>query len=85
MIRQTQVESYEKLQPDLSRRQTEVYDCLKSSRNGLTNRGVAKLLGWDINRVTGRMNELVAKDAVTGDTTVFDSQTQRTVTLWKVT
>ena len=44
---------------------------------------LAKSLGWDINRVTGRVTELVNKGMVTSDGTTYDTDTKRTVTLWK--
>jgi hypothetical protein len=44
---------------------------------------IAKALGWDINRVTGRVTELVNLGLVTADDTTYDSDTNRTVTLWK--
>lgn len=47
-----------------------------------TNRMIAKALGWDINRVTGRVTELVNKGMVTADGTYKDKETNRTVTLW---
>jgi len=43
---------------------------------------IAKALGWDINRVTGRVTELVSLGMVTSSGTHFDKQTNRTVTLW---
>ena len=49
-----------------------------------TNRMIAKSLGWDINRVTGRVTELVNLGKVTSKGTTFDKDTNRTVTLWKV-
>ena len=48
-----------------------------------TNRNIAKELGWEINRVTGRVTELVNLGMVTTDGTHKDKQTNRTVTLWK--
>ena len=48
-----------------------------------TNRMIAKVLGWDINRVTGRVTELVSKGMVVSNGTYYDNQTNRTVTLWK--
>ena len=48
-----------------------------------TNRNIAKELGWEINRVTGRVTELVNLGMVTTDGTYKDKQTNRTVTLWK--
>lgn len=33
-------------------------DYTKTNKEGLTNKQIADLLGWEINRVTGRTNEL---------------------------
>ena len=44
---------------------------------------IAKSLGWDINRVTGRVTELVNLGMVTSNGTHKDKQTNRTVTVWK--
>ena len=48
-----------------------------------TNRNIAKALGWEINRVTGRVTELVSKGMVKANGTHKDTQTNRTVTLWE--
>ena len=44
---------------------------------------IAKKLGWDINRVTGRITELRAKDLVVHAGDYYDKDTNRTVNLWK--
>ena len=44
---------------------------------------IAKNLGWDINRVTGRVTELVNMGMVTDNGTIKDHETNRTVTLWE--
>ena len=44
---------------------------------------LAKHLGWDINRVTGRVTELVNMGMVKASGTTKDSETNRTVTLWE--
>lgn len=81
-IRQTQVESLKKLTPSIGLRQKSVYEVLKS-KGMATNRMIARQLGWDINRVTGRMTELVNLGMVTTNGTYQDKETNRTVTLWK--
>jgi len=63
-------------------KQQTVYGAIKTA-NPATNRNIAKVLGWDINRVTGRVTELVNKGMVTSNGTYYDNQTNRTVTLWK--
>ena len=81
MIRTTQVSSLKKLKNLDGKRKT-VYDIIKS-RGKVTNRMIAKALNWDINRVTGRVTELVSLGLVNTDDTYFDNETNRTVTLWK--
>tara|TARA_R100000781_G_scaffold85312_1_gene52568 strand:+ start:156 stop:332 length:177 start_codon:yes stop_codon:yes gene_type:complete len=53
------------------------------TKGKVTNRMIAKDLGWDINRVTGRVTELVNLGMVTANGTKKDKQTNRTVTLWE--
>jgi len=81
MIRTTQVSSLKKLKNLDGKRKT-VYDIIKV-KGKATNRMIAKALSWDINRVTGRVTELVGLGMVTSDGTYKDKETNRTVTLWK--
>mgnify|MGYP000321143565 CR=1 FL=1 len=81
-IRQTQVDSFNELQTEISDRQKSVYSAL-TIHGPSTNRSIAKHLGWDINRVTGRVTELVSRGMVIAEGTHKDKQTNRTVTLWK--
>ena len=83
MIRKTQVDSLKQLKPTLSAKRKEVYNVITHLKTA-TNRNIAKHLGWDINRVTGRVTELVNLGMVTSDGTHKDKETNRTVTLWKV-
>ena len=53
------------------------------SKGKCTNRMIAKHLAWDINRVTGRVTELVNLGMVMASGTYKDQETNRTVTLWK--
>jgi len=83
MARKTQVDSLKKLKQTIDGKRKAVYDILVR-KGSATNRMIAKALGWDINRVTGRITELVGLGMVTADGTTYDSDTNRTVTLWKV-
>ena len=80
-IRKTQIDSLKKLKNIDGKRKT-VYEML-IKKGAATNRMIAKELGWDINRVTGRVTELVGLGMVTTDGTTYDNDTNRTVTLWK--
>ena len=81
-IRKTQTESLKVLKPTIAMKQQTVYGAIKA-KGKATNRMIAKALGWDINRVTGRVTELVGLGMVTTNGTTYDSDTNRTVTLWK--
>ena len=69
--------------PTIGIKQKEVYTAIKTTVPA-TNRMIAKALGWDINRVTGRVTELVNLGMVTSNDTYYDSDTNRTVTLWEI-
>tara|TARA_R110002110_G_scaffold166550_1_gene367158 strand:+ start:317 stop:577 length:261 start_codon:yes stop_codon:yes gene_type:complete len=79
------VESYKKLFIDneITLRQLQVLQILRSDLGFGTNRMIAKALGWDINRVTGRVTELRNKGLVGYAGDFLDKETNRTVNLWK--
>ncbi len=81
MIRKTQVDSLKQLKPTISGKRQQVYDVILTKKQ-VTNRMIAKELGWDINRVTGRVTELVSLGMIAAVGTHFDKDTNRTVTLW---
>ncbi len=71
------------VQVDIETRQQQVLNILaKYGRS--TNRQIAKALNWDINRVTGRVCELVKDDKIIVDGRTYDSETNRTVTVFKL-
>jgi predicted HTH transcriptional regulator len=75
------VNSLKQLQPTLGDKQKTIYTLIKK-KGPMTNRQIARNLGWDINRVTGRVSELVGLGKVSSKGTTFDKDTNRTVTLW---
>lgn len=81
------VASYRALLGDntLTHKQLEVLICLKNELGQATNRMIAKKLGWDINRVTGRVRELRDKGLVNRIGDYYDKETERTVNLWACT
>ncbi len=83
---QKSIDSYEKLAKDngLSRRQVQVLQTLKNELGMGSNRMIARKLGWDINRVTGRVKELRSKGLIKYAGDFEDKETNRTVNLWKV-
>jgi hypothetical protein len=52
--------AWEKVREHLGDSQKQVFNCIfyNRSRDGITNLEIARTLGWDINRVTPRTNEL---------------------------
>ena len=85
MVNQKSIDSYNELIADgtISARQHQVLKCLKEELGQATNRMIAKSLGWDINRVTGRITELRNKNLVEYAGDYYDQDTERTVNLWK--
>ena len=57
-VRDTSLEAYEDIRPKPRNNQTIVYSLL-AQKGPLTDREIAVTLGWEINCVTGRRNELV--------------------------
>jgi predicted HTH transcriptional regulator len=82
MIRATQVNSLKKLKPTVASKRQTVHNVIKYLKPA-TNRNIAKHLGWDINRVTGRVTELVNLGKVKSNGTHKDNETNRTVTVWE--
>ena len=82
---QKSIDSYKELVKDngLTRRQIQVLQILKDEIGQGTNRMIAKKLGWDINRVTGRVKELRSKGLIKYAGDFIDKETNRTVNLWK--
>jgi len=82
---QKSIDSYKQLAEDngLTRRQVQVLQILKNEIGMGTNRMIAKKLGWDINRVTGRVKELRSKGLIKHAGDFEDKETNRTVNLWK--
>jgi predicted transcriptional regulator len=61
---ETSLLAYESIQDELGNKQTQVLAVLDLNPDGLTNQEVSDYLGWPINTVTPRMNELVRKGFV---------------------
>lgn len=63
MVSDTSRAAYKAIENDLSRRQQEVLETLEHLGEA-SNKKIADYLGWEINRVTGRVNELAKKGRV---------------------
>ena len=82
-IRQTQLDSFNEILKTISDKQATVLNVVKDDLKMATNRMIAKKLGWEINRVTGRVTELVNRGLLVSAGIYKDKETNRTVTLWK--
>lgn len=63
-MQDTSLEAFEIIRPTLNKRQQEVYRYLQMANEPRTNREIAEGMGLDTCCITGRMNELVAKEYV---------------------
>lgn len=82
-LQQTSLSAYESISPNLGEMQWEVYNALKDL--GVANNKILSLkLGWDINRVTPRVNELVKANLVIEDSKRPDPKTKRMTIFWRV-
>ncbi len=81
-MRQTSLMAYESIQKELSARQELVYHTI-SRYGAVSDKQLAKWLGWPINCVTPRRNELVKLGRVRECDVVI--QDKRRVYLWEVT
>mgnify|MGYP001292109456 CR=1 FL=1 len=79
LAQQTSVDAFHGL-TGLGRRQEAVLAVLKQEH--MTNREVAARLGWEINRVTPRVNELMNMGLVTDFGTKWDKETGKRAIIW---
>ena len=85
MVNQKSNGSYKQLFDEgvISKRQAQVLKVLHQELGQATNTMIARKLDWDINRVTGRISELREKGLVEHAGDYKDTETDRTVNLWK--
>ncbi len=60
-VRETSLAAYESIESSLSAKQREVMLVMHGAQAPLTRKQIAKRLGWEINRVTGRVLECIEK------------------------
>ena len=63
MMQQTSMDAYQSIKGKLNHNEQIVFDQLQVS-GGCTNEKLSNLLGWSINRITGRTKSLVDKGLV---------------------
>ena len=85
MIRDTSMMAWRDLTTTqkLGDRQQSVLNALQSVDNPITAKQVAKLLGWEINRVSGRITELLKLGAIEDAGVVFNESTRRPEHVWR--
>lgn len=86
MIQQTSINAYKEIKKtNLNQRQQEVYQVLKESFFGLTNKLIAWHLDKPINEITPRTNELVKMGLVKASYKAIDRLSKKEAIFWEVT
>lgn len=80
-MQSTSLEAYNDLQPLLPARQRQIFYAVKTL-GVCCDRQIADFTGWEINRVTGRRNELAEAGLLEIDKR--DKYNGRTVIFWRV-
>jgi predicted transcriptional regulator len=83
-VRATSRQALKSIEHELSDKQQEVLATLQMARRPINDREIAKYLGWTINSVTARRNELVELGKVIEYKRATDPQTKRRVIYWTV-
>ena len=76
---------HEEVKPNKETMQAKVLDLIKRAKRPVCNQEIAYELGLEINRVTGRVHELVEKGKLKQAFKAQYPPTQRTVTYWRLT
>lgn len=83
MIQQTSLQAYREIQPELSKRQEQVYKTIMNNP-GLNNTEIARKLGKPINTITPRVNELRKKELVKLKEKKQCPITKKTTMAWEI-
>ena len=57
-MRDSSLDAYQSILDKLSNKRKQVLDVIREYPNGIFDKQISMILGWDINRVTGRRGEL---------------------------
>lgn len=82
-VQETSIQAFQEVLPELGPRQQAVLAVI-AARGPATNSEIARELGWSINRVTPRTNELVKADRVEEACKRRCAVTGRMAIAWKV-
>lgn len=84
MVRDTSITAYvREVAPTIGARQLAVLEVFEDGRDH-TNHEISKLLGWSINRVTPRVNELCKLGILEDGGRRADGETGRAVIAWRL-
>ena len=83
-MRDTSLEAFMKIKPELNNKEKEVYNLLCKNEGGLTNPEISELLQWPINSVTGRITSLVDKGLVESVGKKINENTGMNNTVWDI-
>ena len=86
-MQQTSLLAFKEVLETLGNRQKTVIQVFEQekSRHDITNAELSSLLGWEINRVTPRTNELVKKGVLRESQKRKCTRTGRTAIAWQLT
>ena len=82
-IRDTSLDAYDSIKPEIKTRQREVYDAIKYLKSP-TNTEISKFLGIPINSITPRTNELYKKKLVVDGKKRECYETGRIAYTWRI-
>lgn len=82
LMNEKSLDAYDSIKDELGDKQQKVLETV-ITLGMATNRMISQSLGWEINRVTGRVNELVNKGILVTAGDYLDPSTSRTVNMWK--
>jgi len=82
VIQQTSIEAYETIKKDLGKCQKLVCEVIRDNPS-CSNRDIKNILGWEINRVTGRVKELRDYGYVSIKGTKIDKDTNMKVMIYE--
>lgn len=80
-VAQTSLFSFLAIAPKLSDRQREVYNAMRAYNRPFTDKDLARYMGLEINKITGRRGEILKKGLIRNAGTII--QEGRSANLWE--
>lgn len=83
-VTQTSLASFKAVLPHLNDKQNVMLEAFKKANCRITDRDLAKFLGWSINTVTPRRGELLKLGYIEEAGLTFDYETNRRAMTWRL-